>query len=181
MKNPSSLKKAQSEIRQLAGKKDLIDEHDIEKLPYLRAVVKETLRLYPPAPLSIPRESIDKCSINGYAVEAGTMVYINVWAIGRDPATWENADEFVPERFMDPDLDVRGQSPEAIPFEIGRRKCPGIALGMVKSELALANLLYKFDWELPQGMKEEDIDFEAHSGLTMHKRNALRLVAKPMV
>lgn len=181
MKNPQSLKKVQAEIRQLAAKKDVIDEQDIEKLPYLRAVVKETLRLYPPAPLSIPRETIDKSIINGYAIEVGTMVYINVWSIGRDPTTWENANEFMPERFLESDLDVRGQNPEVIPFGIGRRKCPGIVLGMMKSELALANILYKFEWELPHGMKNEDIDFQALPGMTMHKKNALRLVAKPNI
>lgn len=178
MKNPSSLKKAQEEVRQLAGVKDMIDERDIEKLPYLRAVVKETLRLYPPAPLSIPRETITKCSINGYEIEAGAMVHTNLWAIGRDPATWENADEFMPERFLGREIDVRGQHPEVIPFGIGRRKCPAIGIGIFETELALANVLYKFEWKLPDGMEEDEIDLESLPGITVHKKNALILVAK---
>ncbi|XP_057780101.1 cytochrome P450 71A1-like [Salvia miltiorrhiza] len=181
MKKPSSMKKVQAEIRQLVGKKEMIDEEDIEKLPYLRAVVKETLRLYPPAPVSVPRETTQKCSINGYEIEGGTMVYINVWAIAIDPATWEDADEFLPERFLEADLDVRGQNPEVIPFGFGRRGCPGIGIAMAEIELALANVVCKFEWELPVGMKEEDIDFEVLPGMTMHKKNALRLVPKLVI
>ncbi|XP_057780875.1 5-OH-xanthotoxin synthase-like [Salvia miltiorrhiza] len=178
MKKPSSMKKVQAEIRQLAGKKEMIDEEDIEKLPYLRAVVKETLRLFPPGPLLLPRETIKKCSINGYVIEGGTMVYINAWAIARDPTTWENADEFLPERFLAAEIDVRGQNPKVIPFGFGRRGCPGIGMGMSAIELALANVLHKFEWELPHGMKEEDIDFDSEPGFGLHKKNALRLVAK---
>nr|AJD25153.1 cytochrome P450 CYP71AT89 [Salvia miltiorrhiza] len=178
MKKPSSMKKVQAEIRQLAGKKEMIDEEDIEKLPYLRAVVKETLRLFPPGPLLLPRETIKKCSINGYEIEGGTMVYINAWAIARDPTTWENADEFLPERFLAAEIDVRGQNPKVIPFGFGRRGCPGIGMGMSAIELALANVLHKFEWELPHGMKEEDIDFDSEPGFGLHKKNALRLVPK---
>ncbi|XP_057780744.1 cytochrome P450 71A1-like [Salvia miltiorrhiza] len=178
MKKPSLMKKVQAEIRQLAGKKEMIDEEDTEKLPYLRAVVKETLRLYPPAPLLLPRDTTKKCRINGYEIEGGSMVYINAWAIARDPATWEDADEFLPERFLEADLDVRGQNPEVIPFGFGRRRCPGIGIAMAEIELALANVVCKFEWELPLGMKEEDIDFEVLPGITMHKKNPLRLVPK---
>ncbi|XP_042002719.1 cytochrome P450 71A9-like [Salvia splendens] len=171
MKKPSVMKKLQEEIRRLAGKKDMIDKQDIEKLPYLRAVIKEALRLYPPGPLSVPRETTDKCTVNGYEIEGGTMVYINVWAIGRDPAAWENADEFLPERFLE------GQNPELISFGFGRRGCPGMGMAMAEVELAMANFVYKFNWELPVGMKEEDIDFECKHGAALHKKNDLCLVA----
>lgn len=92
--------------------------------------------------------------------------------------TWENAYEFVPERLLDTNLDVRGQNPKVIPFGIWRRGCPGIGIGMAEVELVLANVLNKFDWELPAGMVEEDIDFEVLPGVTMHKKNVLCLVAK---
>ncbi|KAG6410320.1 hypothetical protein SASPL_128378 [Salvia splendens] len=172
MKKPLLMKKLQAEIRRLAGKKGVVDEKDIEKLPYIRAVVKESLRLYPPTPLLVPRETTKKCSVNGYEIEAGSMVFINAWAIGRDPAMWEHADEFLPERFLG------GQSPELITFGFGRRGCPGMGMAIAELELALANLVYKFDWELPVGMKEDDIDFECLPGTAMHKKNALSLLAK---
>ena len=166
----------------MAENKDLIDKQDIEKLPYLRTVVKETLRLYPPGPLLLPRETTNKCSINGYEIEGGTMMYINAWAIARDPTKWEDAEEFLPERFLGmKTIDVRGQNPEVIPFGFGRRVCPGIGMGMIKIELALANVVYKFDWELPPESKEEDVDFVARPGFVLHKKSALRLVPKLVI
>ncbi|KAK6153345.1 hypothetical protein DH2020_012984 [Rehmannia glutinosa] len=163
LKNPTIMKKVQAEIRQL-GKKDLISENEISNLPYLRAVVKETLRLYPPAPLLVPRETLAKCTINGYEIEPKTLVHINAWAIGRDPEFWEKPNEFLPQRFLESDIDIRGHDPAVIPFGIGRRGCPGTVMGMAATELALANLLHTFDWELPPGMKEEDIDFDVLPG-----------------
>lgn len=109
------------------------------------------------------------------------MVYFNAWAIARDPTKWENADEFVPERFLENEIDLRGQNPEVIPFGMGRRMCPGVGMGMAGFELALANVLHKFEWELPHGMKDEDIDFEVLPGIAIHKKVALRLVAKPII
>ncbi|KAG6395067.1 hypothetical protein SASPL_145658 [Salvia splendens] len=127
--------------------------------------------MYPPAPLLVPRETTNKCSVNGYEIEGGSMVFINAWAIGRDPATWENADEFMPERFLE-----GGQNPELITFGFGRRGCPGMGMAIAELELALANLVYKFNWELP---KEEDIDLECKPRATLlRKKNALRLIAK---
>ncbi|KAL0421846.1 UNVERIFIED_CONTAM: cytochrome [Sesamum latifolium] len=96
------------------------------------------------------------------------------------PEFWKDADEFVPERFLNSEIDVRGQDPEVIPFGIGRRGCPGMLMGMATVELVLANFLNAFDWELPTGMKEEDLDFEVMPGIIMHKKNALSLVAKPV-
>lgn len=177
---PLIMKKVQSEIRNLAGdKKDAIDEEDIAKLPYLRALVKETLRLYPPAPLLPPRETIKKCCLNGYDIEPGTMVYLNAGSIARDEKTWKNPDEFSPERFLESDIDIRGRDPEVIPFGIGRRGCPGTAMGTSTVEIALANVLYKFDWELPDGVKY--VDFEALPGMTMHKKNDLLLLPKLVI
>ncbi|KAL1553544.1 cytochrome P450 71A9-like [Salvia divinorum] len=126
-------------------------------------------------------KALKRCSVNGYEIGGGSTVYINAWAIARDPATWEHADEFLPESFLESDLDPRGQTPELIPFGFGRRGCPGIGMAMAEVELALANVVYKFDWGLPVGMKEEDIDFEVLPGITMHKKNDLRLLAKLVI
>ncbi|XP_057490866.1 LOW QUALITY PROTEIN: 6,7,8-trihydroxycoumarin synthase-like [Actinidia eriantha] len=178
MKNPTVLKKVQEEVRTLVGKKGKVDEDDIHSLPYLKAMIKETMRLYPPAPLLVPHKTTQRCVIDGYEIEPQTVVYINAWAIARDPESWENPEEFLPERFLGSDIDFRGQNFELIPFGAGRRGCPGINLGVATVELALANLLYSFDWELPEGMKKEDVDTEVLPGLTMHRKNALCLVAK---
>nr|WET52744.1 cytochrome P450 71AT248 [Callicarpa americana] len=181
MKKPSAMKKAQQEIRSLVGKKGRVEEDDIDKLHYLKAVIKETMRLYPPVPLSLPRETTERCTINGYEIEPKTWVFVNLWAIGRDPETWENPNEFLPERFLNNTIDFKGQDFGLIPFGSGRRICPGLSLGVAAVELALANLLYSFDWELPDGMKEDDIDTETLPGVTLRKKNDLCLVAKSYV
>ena len=108
LKNPSALKKVQAEVINLVGNKGAVEEADIEDLPYLKAVIKETLRLYPPAPLLGPRETTQACTIRGYNVECKTLVLINAWAIGKDPGCWKNPHDFVPERFLNTDVDVRG-------------------------------------------------------------------------
>nr|AMZ03398.1 cytochrome P450 CYP71AT87 [Plectranthus barbatus] len=185
MLRPTVMKKTQMQIRQAMGKnKGTIDEDDIGKLPYLKAVVLESLRLYPPAPLLYrtpvnPGYSLD---IDGYEIKPGSHLIINGWAIARDPETWENPDEFVPERFLMND-DGGGVKEyvefEMIPFGGGRRGCPGMGMGLVSVELALANLLYSFDWSLPQSPDAAAaaavIDCEALPGLTMHKKNPLLL------
>ncbi|MBA0784593.1 hypothetical protein Gotri_027416, partial [Gossypium trilobum] len=108
-------------------------------------------KLQPIAPLLVPRETLRKCNIGGYGydIPAKTLVYVNAWAIGKDPETWENPEEFYPERFIGSPIDYKGQHFELIPFGAGRRVCPGMHMGVAVVELALANLLYKFDWEMP--------------------------------
>ncbi|XP_028768972.1 cytochrome P450 71A1-like [Neltuma alba] len=179
MKNPRVMKKVQDEIRKLYGEiKDFIRIDDIERLPYFKAVVKETLRLFTPVPLLVPRESMQRCNVEGYEIEPKTLVLVNAWAIGRDPETWEDPEKFYPERFFNCSINFKGQDFELIPFGAGRRICPGIQMGVINAELALANLLHSFDWELPAGIEEQDIDTEVMPGLTIHKKNDLCLVAK---
>ncbi|XVE94598.1 hypothetical protein REPUB_Repub02eG0022300 [Reevesia pubescens] len=178
MKNPRCMKKIQEEVRNLTGKKGFVNEDDLHGLTYLKAVIKETLRLQPIAPLLVPRETLRKCNIEGYEIPAKTLVYVSAWAVGRDPEAWENPEEFCPERFIGSSIDYKGLDFELIPFGAGRRGCPGIHMGVATLELALVNLLHKFDWEMPIGMNHEDLDFDVIPGVTTHKKNALRLMAR---
>ncbi|XP_047326158.1 cytochrome P450 71A1-like, partial [Impatiens glandulifera] len=190
MKNPKVMNKVQQEVRSI-NHENIIDNHrevmcchvledDLDKLVYLKAVVKETLRLHPPAPLAIPHLATQTCKIKGYEIRKGSIVFVNLWAIGRDPNYWTTPQEFCPERFIEnaKNIDFRGHDFGFIPFGAGRRGCPGLNLGVVNVELALANLLYKFKWELPHGMKKEDIDSDVKPGVVMHKKNDLILMAK---
>lgn len=182
MKNPKTMKKVQDEIRSLIGKRGFVDEDDIQQLPYLKAVVKEMMRLQPTVPLLVPRETVHKCTLGEYEIAEKTLVYVNAWAIGRDPEAWEKPLEFHPERFLDTCIDMKGQDYELIPFGAGRRICPGIFMGIANVELSLANLLYKFDWEMPDGMKREDIDTDnVLPGIAVHKREHLCLMAKKYI
>ncbi|KAJ7946419.1 Cytochrome P450 [Quillaja saponaria] len=178
MKSPRVMKKAQAEIRQtFKGKKD-IQETDLEELHYLNSVIKETLRLHPPAPLLLPRENISEaCKIDGYEVPVKTKVIVNAWAIVRDPKYWHDAESFIPERFSDNTSDFKVTNFEFIPFGAGRRMCPGISFGLANIELPLASLLYYFNWELPNKMKPEDLDMIEAFGVTVGRKNKLYLNA----
>ncbi|XP_057778253.1 6,7,8-trihydroxycoumarin synthase-like [Salvia miltiorrhiza] len=179
IKAPKIMSKLQQEIRNLAGQKGRVDEDDLPQLPYLKAVINETFRLHPPIPLLMPREAMQRCTLHGYEIEPKTVVYVHAGAVARDPECWKDPDEFVPERFLNSDIDdVKGQDFGFLPFGAGRRMCPGSVMGIVNVELAVANLLYSFDWETLKGMKVEDIDEESHPGITMHKKRPLLLVAK---
>ncbi|XP_015950605.1 cytochrome P450 83B1 isoform X1 [Arachis duranensis] len=178
IKNPRVMKKVQDEVRNFGGQKDFLEEEDIQKCIYFKAVMKETLRLYLPGPLLMPKETNEKCIIDGYEIPAKTIVYINAWTIHRDSEAWENPEEFYPERFLGSSIDFKGQDFELIPFGAGRRICPGMHMALASLDLILANLLYSFDWELPEGVKNEDIDVETLPGLAQHKKNPLYLIAK---
>ncbi|KAL4193287.1 hypothetical protein AMTRI_Chr06g198640 [Amborella trichopoda] len=179
IKNRSAMKKAQDEVRGIAksNNKSMIEEKELQQLHYLKVVVKEILRLHPPAPLLIPHESIEDCDIEGYFVPSKTTVLVNVWAIGRHPDSWVDPEEFRPERFIGSNIDYKGQDFALIPFGAGRRGCPGISFAMAILELALANLLLCFDWAMPDGMNNEDLDMTEGSGLSALKKTPLLLVA----
>ncbi|XP_023542559.1 cytochrome P450 71B26-like isoform X3 [Cucurbita pepo subsp. pepo] len=178
VRNPNVMKKLQDEIRSCI-KEDSVKEIDLEKFEYLKIVVKEVLRLHPPASLLLPRETISPFKLNGYDIDSKAHLHINVWAIGRDPQSWTDPEEFFPERFIGSNIDYKGQNFELIPFGSGRRICPGMNMGTLMVKLALANLLLCFDWKLPDGMKEEDVDMEEEAGLGAAKKSPLKLIPIP--
>lgn len=178
VKNPRVMKKVQDEVRQCVGKEGRVTEDDIDKLEYLWMVIKETLRLHLPAPLLLPRDTLSECKVSGYNIYPKMLIQINAWAIGRDPKYWKDPEEFFPERFLDSSIDFKGQHFEYLPFGSGRRICPGMHMASITVEIILANLLYHFDWTLPNGMKTEDINMEEKAGisLTVSKKTPLILV-----
>ncbi|KAK9088013.1 hypothetical protein Syun_030407 [Stephania yunnanensis] len=176
VKNPNTMKKVQAEVRQIVGNTMKVKEEDIQQMEYFKCVIKEALRLHPPGPLLVPRESGTSTQIGGYTIPRKTRVYINAWAIQRDPMKWEKAEEFIPERFSESSVDFKGQDFELVPFGSGRRSCPGMSFGIAVVELALANLLYWFDWELPNGELKEMLDMSESFGFTANKKIALHLL-----
>jgi cytochrome P450 len=174
MREPKVLRRAQDELRGAFAGESRVREEALPELRYLQLVIKETLRLHPPVPLLIPRECQEPCRVLGYNVPVGAMVLVNAWAIGRD------AEEFRPERFEEAGscaVDFRGTDFELVPFGAGRRMCPGIALGLAVMELALASLLFHFDWELPGGAAPHELDMTEALGITTRRKSDLWLHA----
>ncbi|KAF3446244.1 hypothetical protein FNV43_RR11423 [Rhamnella rubrinervis] len=178
LNNPQVLKKAQSELHQHVGRERHVKESDIKKLVYLQAIVKETLRLYPAAPLSVAHQSIQDCTVGGYHIPAGTRLLVNLAKIHRDPQVWSNPCKFEPERFLTDcmDLDVRGQNFEFIPFGSGRRVCPAISFALQVMHLVLAKLLHAFEITNPS---DEPVDMSEASGLTNLKATPLDVLLTP--
>ncbi|KAK7363846.1 hypothetical protein VNO77_06005 [Canavalia gladiata] len=179
MRNPRAMEKAQAEIRQSLRTKETIQESDLGELGYLKAVIRETLRLHPPLPLLLPRECREACRIDGYDLPTKTKVIVNAWAVGRDPEHWHDAESFIPERFHGTSIDFKGTNFEYIPFGAGRRMCPGLLFGLANVEFALAKLLYHFNWELPEGMKPEELDMDEAFGAVAGRKNSLHLIPTP--
>ncbi|XP_076941078.1 flavonoid 3'-monooxygenase-like [Bidens hawaiensis] len=148
MNQPEILKKAQQEVEAVVGKDNIVEESHINKLPYLYAIMKETLRLHPTVPLLVPHCPSESCVIGGYTVPKGSRVFVNVWAIHRDPSVWDNPLEFRPERFLDGKFDNTGKDFSYIPFGSGRRICAGIATAERMFMFLLGSIIHSFDWEL---------------------------------
>lgn len=177
IRHPRVMKRLQQEVCEIAQGKSMISEEDLEKMHYLQAVLKETLRLHTPLPLLISRQSREYVKLMGYDIAAGTQVIINAWAIGRDPSLWEEAEKFKPERFLSSSIDYKGLDFKFLPFGAGRRGCPGIQFATVIIKLALANLVYKYDLALPDDVRGEKLDMSEFTGLTLHRKSPLLVVA----
>ncbi|KAK5787378.1 hypothetical protein PVK06_042032 [Gossypium arboreum] len=181
--NPRTLKTVQAELRNHLGYHGRgLEEKDIENLPYLKAIIKEILRLHPPLPFLVPHMAMDSCKMLGYHIPKETQVLVNVWAIGRDPKTWENPSEFKPERFLELNtMDYKGHHFEFIPFGSGRRMCPAVPLVSRLLPMALGSLLHCFDWSLADGVKPEDLDMSERMRITLRKSVPLKALAIPCI
>ncbi|CAM8938455.1 unnamed protein product [Rhodiola kirilowii] len=176
--NPKVLRKAQEELDLHVGKSRLVNESDIGNLEYLRALVKESMRLCPAGPLGIYRELREDCTIGGYRVAKGTHLLVNAWKIQHDPDIWENPSEFRPERFLTShkDVDVRGVHYELLPFGCGRRICPGITFSNQVLHLVLATFLQAFS---VRNASDGLVDMSESCGMGCVKAIPLEVVITP--
>ncbi|KAL5778500.1 hypothetical protein ACOSQ2_009237 [Xanthoceras sorbifolium] len=181
--HPKLLENAQNEVDRVIGKTRLVEESDIPQLPYLQAIIKETFRLHPPIPM-LARKSIKDCKIDSYTIPEGTLLFVNIWSMGRDPKVWENPLEFKPERFLESEnhekgrnvsgfIDVKGLHYQLLPFGTGRRGCPGISLAMQELPTTLAAMIQCFDWKVDG---DHGVDMNERPGLTAPRANDLLCV-----
>ncbi|KAJ1409906.1 Cytochrome P450 [Sesbania bispinosa] len=173
--HPHVMEKARQEIDSVIGKSRLIQESDLPNLTYLRAIVKETLRIHPTAPL-LGRESSESCNVCGYEIPAKTMLFVNLWSMGRDPTLWEDPLEFKPERFMSEEnqLDVRGQNFQLMPFGTGRRGCPGVSLALQAVPTNLGAMIQCFEWKV-----DGTVNMQEKSAMTLPRAHPLVCVPVP--
>ncbi|KAL5545952.1 hypothetical protein UlMin_005639, partial [Ulmus minor] len=173
---PETMKKAKEELTKVIGKNRKLEETDIEKLPYLQAVIKETFRLHSPIPFLVPRKAMKDVSFMGHFIPKNTQVFVNAWAIGRDLDVWDEPSCFKPERFLDSKIDYKGQHYEFIPFGAGRRMCAGVPLAHRVLHLVLGSLLHHFDWELDASVGRETMDMKDKLGIVIRKCEPLLAV-----
>ncbi|KAH7686792.1 Geraniol 8-hydroxylase protein [Dioscorea alata] len=176
IRNPRVMARARAEIATVIEPDKVVVESDIEKLHYLRAVVKETLRLHPPLPFLLPRETESRIALDQYMIPEGVRVVVNMWAIGRDETVWPEPNEFRPERFFEEEIDFKGRDFKLSPFGAGRRICPGIPLASRMVHLVLASLLQRFEWKLEDGMEPENMDMSEEFGISLSMAVPLRAV-----
>eukprot|EP00253_Pinus_taeda_P009773 PITA_09773 len=187
LRNPTVMKKLQDELERVVGLERMVGESDLPQLVYLQAMVKETLRLHPAGPFLNRRLTAKSCNVMGYDIPHNTCVIFNLWAIGRNPNTWEDAECFKPERFIErvgSETDANGdQNFGWLPFGAGRRRCPGQQLATLLVELGVAQLLHCFNWRIPlddmNGANQELDMTERFNGLTLPKVHELRAIPTP--
>lgn len=170
--------KVQKELADVVGMNNQVEESHLPKLHYLQAVLKETFRLHPPVPYLVPRSPNQSSTVGGYTIPKNTRVFINVWAIQRDPSIWDNPMEFRPERFFnDPGkFDYSGNNFDYLPFGSGRRVCPGLPLAERMVTFLLSSFLHSFNWKLREG---EKYDMSERYGIVLKKNTPLVLVPSP--
>ncbi|XP_038881390.1 cytochrome P450 71AU50-like [Benincasa hispida] len=178
IKHPHTMKKLQEELEKVIGLDRIVEESDLEKLEYLKMVVKEIFRLYPPAPLLLPHESRQDYIVDGFHIPKKSRIIVNAWAIGRDPNSWIDPEKFDPERFVGSQVDVKGRDFQLIPFGSGRRGCPGMQLGLTLVQLVLAQLVHCFDWTLPNGMLTSELNMTEEFGLTCPRLHDLLVIPR---
>jgi cytochrome P450 len=164
LRNPHVEKKARLELDEVVGLKHAVDESDIRQLKYIQASMSATKAF-------------------GYDIPAKTRLFVNAWAIGRDPSLWEKPLDFTPERFLEGGphemVEAHGKHFELLPFGAGRRQCPGMVFGSTAVLLQVASLLHAFDWSLPNGMTPDMLDMTDGSGIIPPLLIPLVAVAKP--
>ncbi|XP_026410214.1 geraniol 8-hydroxylase-like [Papaver somniferum] len=180
MQHPEIMKRVQAELEQVVGINNTVEESHLSELHYLNAVVKETFRLHPAAPLLLPHSPSSSCEIGGYIIPKGVTVLCNAWSIHRGPQVWSDPLKFHPERFLtDEDVikfDFTGNNLSYLPFGSGRRICPGIPLAKTMLLYVLGSLVHSFDWRLP---KDTKVDFKGTLGVALKKATPLVVIPTP--
>lgn len=174
--HPEVFKKLRVEIESVVGSSRLVKESDVPNLPYLQAVIKEALRIHPPGAL-LRRQCQQDCNLGGFDIKEGTKILVNIYAIMRDPKSWDEPDKFVPERFLNNNfsdqafeqMGTKGQDFRFLPFGSGRRACMGEPHASIVLHATIGALIQCFDWELPKDGEKVDVQVvKGYAGAVAH-------------
>ncbi|CAO2840089.1 unnamed protein product [Amaranthus hypochondriacus] len=156
--HPQIQTKLREELDTILGKEHQITEPDTTKLPYLQAVIKETLRLRMVTPLLVPHMNLHHAKLDNYDIPAKSKILVNSWWLANNPAQWKNPNEFRPERFLEEEsmVEANGNDFKYIPFGVGRRSCPGIVLALPILGITIGRLVQNFELLPPPGCSKID-------------------------
>ncbi|WCJ35950.1 Cytochrome P450 98A3 [Euphorbia peplus] len=178
VRNPRVQSKIQQELDNVIGPDKTMSESDLSKLSYLECFVKEVLRLHPPTPLMLPHKASEDVKVGGYDIPKGTVVCVNVRAIGNDPNNWEDPLEFRPERFLEEEVDVKGSDFRALPFGAGRRMCPAAQFSVNLVASMIGHLCHHFKWSPSVGVLPDEIDMSGTPSVVNYMKTPLQGVAE---
>ncbi|KAL3676162.1 hypothetical protein R1sor_026110 [Riccia sorocarpa] len=179
IRHPEAMAKLQKELDDVVCNSRALRETDFSKTPFMIAVVKETLRLHPPFPLLLPRMNEKQTTLHGYDIPKNTTVFVNVYSIGHDKRNWEKANEFIPERFLSSNMNFNGNDSNYMPFDVGRRQCVAVNMGLLMTNRVLGSLVHAFEWLPESGKTTEDIDTENTYSLVLKPKHPLVCRAVP--
>ncbi|KAL3829016.1 hypothetical protein ACJIZ3_017818 [Penstemon smallii] len=180
--NPHIQNKLRAEIKSVLGPTAQVTEPDNQKLPYLQAVIKETLRFRTIVPLLLPHMNPENTKLGGYDIPARSRILVNAWHIFNDPANWKKPEEFRPERFLEEEsnVEVNGNDVKYFPFGMGRRSCPGMLSSMAVLGITLGRLVQNFEMLPPPGQDKIDMTaVNVQFGMYLFKHSTV--VLKPII
>ena len=180
VKSPQIQAKLFQEIKHVIGKeKENVEEEDLDKIPYLKAVILEGLRRHPPGHFVLPHAVTEDITLEGYVIPKKGSVNFMVSHMNWNPKIWEDPMEFRPERFLMNNnngeaFDITGSREiKMMPFGAGRRICPGYGLAMLHLEYFVANLVWNFEWKAVEG---DEVDLSEKQELTTVMKNPLQVL-----
>nr|AHG06398.1 cinnamic acid 4-hydroxylase [Albuca bracteata] len=180
--HPKVQQKLRNELDTVLGPGVQITEPDMHRLPYLQAVIKETLRLRMAIPLLVPHMNLHEAKLGGYDIPAESKILVNAWWLANNPEHWKNPEEFRPERFLEEEakVEANGNDFKYIPFGVGRRSCPGIILALPILGITIGRLVQNFELLPPPGQDKLDTT-EKGGQFSLHILKHSTIVAKPRV
>ncbi|KAB2093966.1 hypothetical protein ES319_A02G125600v1 [Gossypium barbadense] len=167
------------EIKGVVGDGEEIKEDDLQKMPYLKAVILEGLRRHPPGHFVLPHCVTEDTVLGDYLVPKNGTINFMVAEMGWDPKVWEDPMAFKPERFMRNEqmFDITGSREiKMMPFGVGRRICPGFGLALLHLDYFVANLIWKFEWKAMDG---DEISLEEKQEFTVVMKTPLMAHISP--